>query len=132
MGFRVKLLLDTCVFIWLTQEPSRISSRAAGALDDQVNDLFLSHASIWEIHLKSAAGKLRLPDAPRAWISQQLALRGVADLQIDLEPVHRTSELPPVHKDPFDRLLVAQALAQGLTILTPDPFIKKYAAQTLW
>jgi PIN domain nuclease of toxin-antitoxin system len=132
MGFRVKLLLDTCVFIWLTQEPGRISVGAAQALDDAGNELFLSHGSIWEIHLKHASGKLRLPETPRNWISQQLKMRGVSDCPIQLNSLHQTAELPPIHKDPFDRLLVAQALVESFTILTPDPFIKQYAAPILW
>ena len=128
----MKLLLDTCAFIWLTQEPARISDPAVAALDDHANELLLSHASIWEIHLKCAAGKLKLPSAPREWISEQLAARGVRDWPIDLESLHWTSELPPVHKDPFDRLLVAQASWHRLTIVTPDPLIKKYSIETIW
>jgi PIN domain nuclease of toxin-antitoxin system len=125
-------LLDTCVFIWLIQEPARISAEAARALDNPANELFLSHGSVWEIHLKHAAGKLQLPAAPRTWISLQLKMRGVLDWPISLASLHQTAELPPIHKDPFDRLLVAQALVESLTILTPDPLIKKYAAPILW
>jgi PIN domain nuclease of toxin-antitoxin system len=132
VGFRVKLLLDTCVFIWLTQEPNRISSKAARAIDDPLNELFFSHASIWEIHLKNAAGKLKLPDSSRAWITKQLTAWAAKDWNIDLESLHRASELPAIHKDPFDRLLVGQALTSSMTLITPDPFIQKYSAPTLW
>ena len=132
MGVGVKLLLDTCVFIWLTQEPARISLFAADALDDSANELFLSHASLWEIHLKCAAGKLQLPAAPREWIDQQLSRRGLVELPIDLKSLHGTSDLPPIHKDPFDRLLVAQALMHDLAIVTPDPLIQKYSAKFIW
>jgi len=128
----VKLLLDTCVFIWLTQEPAHLSPDAVRAINDPQNELFFSHTSVWEIHLKSAAGKLRLPETSRAWITKQLATWSVTDWKIDLESLHRVSELPTIHKDPFDRLLVAQALNSSMTLITPDPFIRKYSAATLW
>ena len=132
MGHGVKLLLDTCTFVWLTQEPHKLTSAAKRAVDNAGNELFLSHASIWEIHLKSSAGKLQLPDSPRSWISQQLAARGVADWAIDLESLHETSELPPIHKDPFDRLLIAQAQVHHLHIVSPDEFFSQYRANVIW
>ena len=128
----MKLLLDTCTFVWLTQEPDKISSKARRAIDHAANDLFLSHASIWEIHLKVKSGKLELPDSPRLWISQQLAARGVADWAIDLEALHETSELPPIHKDPFDRLLLAQAQIHQFHIVSPDEFFAEYRANVIW
>lgn len=99
----MRLLLDTCVFIWITSEPARISPPAA--LDNPDHQLFLSHASIWEIHLKSRAGKLTLPTAPESWVAQQLAARGVAEQAIDLSSLTGTLHLPDHHRDPFDRLL---------------------------
>ncbi len=128
----MKLLLDTCTFVWLTQEPEKISAKAKRAIDQVANDLFLSHASIWEIHLKAKSGKLKLPDTPRRWISQQLAARGVVDWSIDLESLHETSELPPIHKDPFDRLILAQAQIHHFHIVSPDDFFAEYGTNVIW
>ena len=128
----MKLLLDTCTFIWLTQEPERLSPKAVRAIDSQANELFFSHASVWEIHLKTLAGKLRLPDPPRQWISQQLAARGVNEQPIDLESLHQTGELPLVHKDPFDRLLIAQARVHQFHIVSPDGVFADYRVKVIW
>ena len=128
----MKLLLDTCVFIWLTQRPAELSRGARKAIDNPANELWLSHASIWEVHLKHLAGKLSLPSPPRFWFSQQMAVWGVQDQAVDLESLHRTSELPPVHRDPFDRLLVAQALVHGLVLVSPDEYFPKYGLNLIW
>lgn len=128
----MKLLLDTCTFIWLAQEPAKLSSAAIEALDDAGNVLYLSHVSIWEIYNKSASGKLRLPGPARAWVDEQLAARAVADFPIDRPSLGRMSELPLHHRDPFDRLLVAQALTHNLVIVSPDASFVPYGAQLLW
>ncbi|MCP5523046.1 MAG: type II toxin-antitoxin system VapC family toxin [Verrucomicrobiales bacterium] len=128
----MRLLLDTCVFLWLTTEPDRISRKAATALDDPANELFLSHASVWEIYLKSQTGKLKLPLTPSRWLTGQLAVRGVADWPVDLESLHALLELPAHHRDPFDRMLIAQAKAHAFTLISPDPWIRKYQPALLW
>jgi PIN domain nuclease of toxin-antitoxin system len=111
----MKLLLDSCVFIWLTSSPDDLSAAAKRAIKDNHNELWLSHASIWEIHLKHLAGKLTLPEKPRLWFSRQMAVWNVKDWPLDLESLHLTSDLPPIHKDPFDRMLAAQAKTHSLT-----------------
>ncbi|MFT4588093.1 MAG: PIN domain nuclease of toxin-antitoxin system [Candidatus Binatia bacterium] len=128
----MRLLLDTCVFIWLTSEPSRLSQPAIDALDSPANALFLSHASIWEIYLKCGAGKLTLPTAPEPWIAEQLAARQVAEQAIDLPSLSGTLKLPGHHRDPFDRLLIAQARTHSMTLVSPDPWIGKYDANLIW
>jgi len=128
----MRLLLDTCTFIWLAAEPDRLSNRAGRAVSDESNELFLSHASAWEIHIKSLAKKLVLPGRPRLWIAQQLSARQVTDWPIDLETIHGTSDLPMHHKDPFDRLILAQSLVHDLRIVTPDPIFRRYKARVLW
>jgi PIN domain nuclease of toxin-antitoxin system len=128
----MRLLLDTCTFVWLAAEPQRLSPAARTALDSEANDLFLSHVSIWEMHMKHLAGKLTLPSQPRIWISGQLAARGITDWPIDLETIHRTSELPNHHKDPFDRLLLAQAHLHAFAIVTPDDAFEKYSSTIIW
>lgn len=126
------MLLDTCTFIWLAREPQRLSAPAREALGDDTHELLFSHASIWEIYNKSQAGKLTLPDRPRSWVEEQLAVRGVTDLAIDLASLGRMSELPLHHRDPFDRLLVAQALVHGLTMVSPDASFPPYGVRLLW
>jgi len=126
------LLLDTCVFIWLTQEPEKLGAAARTAINDSANSLFFSHASAWEMHLKHHAGKLILPDPPKQWIPQQLAEWKISVLAIHLAAIQRTSDLPDIHRDPFDRLLVAQALEEGLTIVSPDSFFRGYGVPVVW
>ena len=132
MGNGVKLLLDTCVFIWLTQAPEELSPGAKRAINAAENELWLSHASVWEIHLKHLAGKLTLPENPRKWFPQQFATWGIRDRPIDLESLHLTSELPPVHKDPFDRMLVAQARTHRMTLISPDRVFRDYGIRPVW
>lgn len=128
----MRLLLDTCVFLWLTAEPGRISRKAAAALDNPANELFLSQASVWELYLKCQAGKLKLPQQPRRWLTGQLAARGVADWAVDLESLHALLDLPAHHRDPFDRMLVAQAKVHAFTLISPDPWIRKYKPALIW
>lgn len=78
----MRLLLDTCVFLWLTTEPSKLSALAVTALDDEQNELFLSDTSMWEIALKYKSGKLPLPDAPREWIPSELSFHGIQSVSI--------------------------------------------------
>jgi PIN domain nuclease of toxin-antitoxin system len=96
----VRLLLDTCVFLWLATEPSKLSSAATIALDDELNELFLSDASIWEITLKHKAGKLPLPDVPRRWIPSELQFHGIQSVSIVAEAMFLACELPEVHRVP--------------------------------
>lgn len=128
----MKLLLDTCAFLWLTASPDNLGAAARRGINDHRNELCLSHASIWEIHLKHLAGKLTLPEKPRLWFSRQMAIWGVKDWPMDLESLHLTSDLPPLHKDPFDRLLAAQAATHGLTLVSPDEFFSRCGVKVLW
>ena len=132
MGDGLKVLLDTCVFIWLVQAPSEISGKARKALDNPESELWLSHASVWEVNLKHLAGKLTLPEKPRLWFSRQMAIWGIKDQPLDLESLYLSSELPPLHKDPFDRLVVAQAIIHDAVLVSPDPILRKYGATVLW
>jgi PIN domain nuclease of toxin-antitoxin system len=128
----VTLLLDTCAFIWLTQEPGKLSTAATGAINDPANTLWLSHASVWEMHLKHHAGKLTFPDAPRVWIPHQLSTWKISEKTITLDAIHRTSDLPDYHRDPFDRMLIAQSLEEDLTIVSPDQHFPAYGVKSIW
>lgn len=125
------LLLDTCTFIWLASDPGSLSDVASAALDAEPA-LALSDASIWEICLKWQAKKIQLPSPPRTWVAAQLRAWHLERLSIEPEHLYRTVELPELHRDPFDRLLIAQALASGATIVTPDAEIKRYPVAVVW
>jgi len=127
----VKLLLDTCTFLWLTGGRP-LPPVAAAAISDPANDVFLSAVSAWEIVLKHARGTLKLPENPARLIPARRATRGVLALPFDEESALHGTRLPPLHRDPFDRMLVAQAIAHGLAIVTPDPLISQYPIRVIW
>ena len=128
----MRLLLDTCTFLWLVQQPDRISSEAGKLIDDSRNDLLLSEVSVLEIVVKHSAGKLPLPDVPRRWILSKLSYHQVVSLPLSSEVILRSGELPRVHADPFERLLAAQAIEAGLTLLSPDSPISDLGASRVW
>lgn len=128
----MRLLLDTCTFLWLTQEPDRLSDAARDAIDNSQNELFLSHVSIWEMYLKQQSGKLKLPSKPDKWVKEQMSEWVISELQITLTSLNETDKLPQHHRDPFDRLIVAQAKLDGLTILTPNLLVQKYRVNWIW
>lgn len=128
----MRLLLDTCVVLWLAAEPGRLSSIARQVIDDEESDLVVSHASVWELALKSGAGKLILPTPLRTWVEEQHREWGFEYLPIGLEHILRTCELHRHHVDPFDRLIIAQAIVDGLAIVTPDERISGYPVHVIW
>ena len=128
----MNLLLDTCTFLWVLNGAPELSSRAAGLVRDPGNDVLFSSASAWEIAIKHSLGHLRLPERPERYVSEERAARGIAALGIDEESALHVARLPALHRDPFDRMLVAQAIVHGLSILTPDPLITQYPIRTLW
>jgi len=128
----MRLLLDTHAFLWAIAEPDKLSRRARTAISDSRNDIVLSTVSLWEITLKVEAGKLRLP-ASQGYFEGHMEQLGVKEL-LDVTPrhVYALLVLPPLHKDPFDRLLVAQAMSEDLTLLTADAVIRGYPLKTAW
>jgi PIN domain nuclease of toxin-antitoxin system len=128
----VKLLLDTCTFLWALSGEPPLPARIAALVRDPDNRVFLSAASAWEIAIKYAAGKLLLPEDPAHFVPAMRAERGFTALAVDEESALHIVKLPLLHGDPFDRLLVSQAIVHGMTILTPDPIIARYPARTLW
>lgn len=128
----MRLLLDTCTFIWLTSEPERLSATATAALDEPRNELLISDVSALEICLKWTAGKLSLPAPPRTWVEEQARVWALERLVIGRNHLYRASELPDHHRDPFDRLLVAQSLEEGVAIVTPDTHVKRYPVAVVW
>jgi PIN domain nuclease of toxin-antitoxin system len=128
----VKLLLDTCAFLWIAAESPRISKTAVAAYLDRNNECYLSAASAWEIGIKYATGRLQLPEKPDSYVPKLRDASGFESLGVDEESALHAGRLPRLHSDPFDRLLVAQAIVHGLTILTPDQEIAQYGVRVLW
>ncbi len=127
----MRLLLDTQIFIWWDSEPTKLSAHAIALCQDQANTLVLSVASVWEMQIKAQLGKLEL-DRPLAEIveSQQL-INHVELLPVQLAHVLALQHLLPHHKDPFDRLIIAQALAENLPVLSIDPVFPVYPVTVL-
>lgn len=128
----MNLLLDSCALIGLASEPSQLSVAATRAIHQPEAGLHVSHASLWEISLKHAAGKLVLPDSPRVWWSGQVSKWGLIELPLTSEALFRGTELPQHHKDPFDRVILAQAGMLGLQLLSPDTEFPAYRIPLIW
>jgi PIN domain nuclease of toxin-antitoxin system len=122
----MRLLLDTHVWLWLQAEPERLSPRALDAVTDDGNDLILSAASSWEIAIKFALGKIGLPEPPATYVPSRMQRNGVEGLPVEHRHALAVSALPQHHRDPFDRLLVAQAAEDDLTIVTADAAFADY------
>lgn len=128
----MRLLLDTCTFLWAIEGGRSLSAAAREALVAPEHDVFLSSVSAWEIAVKHALGKLPLPEPADRYIPAQRRARGFEPLPLDEEAALHLAKLPDLHRDPFDRMLVCQALVGALTIVTPDPAIARYPVRTLW
>ena len=127
----MKLLLDTVTFLWILEDSARLTPSVRAAVQEPENILYLSAASAWEITIKHALGKLPLPQAPAALIPEQREARGILALAIDEAATLHLSSLPPLHRDPFDRIIICQAIEHAMTIVTPDPLIAAYPIRTL-
>jgi PIN domain nuclease of toxin-antitoxin system len=126
----VNVLLDTHVFLWLQTEPERLGE-SLRLVDDERNQLLLSAASSWEIAIKYELGKLPLPETPEHYVPSRMRAIGAQALAVEHPHALAVATLPPLHRDPFDRVLVAQATLLDLTILTADPSITRYEVPTL-
>jgi PIN domain nuclease of toxin-antitoxin system len=122
----VKCLLDTSVFLWSLAAEHKLNQKAKEILTSPATELYFSAASSWEIAIKFALGSLPLPKAPSEYVPHALRLWAIRSLNITHEHALRTGELPGHHRDPFDRLLIAQALEEKLTLLTADRVFQKY------
>jgi PIN domain nuclease of toxin-antitoxin system len=128
----MNFLLDTCTFLWLATDPTRLSAAANVARADPGNTFTLSAVSAWEIGVLFSLGRLALSQPPVLFVPQERQLHRIGVLELSEDAATHVSNLPQHHRDPFDRMLVCQALIHGLTILTPDPVIRQYAVPTLW
>ena len=127
----MKLLLDTHAFIWWDSDPGQLSAPALAALRDPANVVWFSVVSVWEIVIKNQLGKLTLR-LPLADIVAQQQANGLQVLPVTLPHSLAVEGLPPVHKDPFDRLLVAQTNIEGTELISADPVFKQYPVRLLW
>jgi PIN domain nuclease of toxin-antitoxin system len=129
----VKILLDTSTFLWVTLGAPQLSARAHQLFKDPGNEVYLSAASAWEMSVKFTLGRLPLPEPPERFVPEQRRLHGVLSLGLDEEAAVHEASLPPLHRDPFDRMLICQAIVHDLVILTPDDEIRKYpGVRTDW
>ncbi len=121
----MKLLLDTHLLLWAAAEPGRLPARARALIKDPANELLFSAASLWEIAIKCGLGRADFRVDPRL-LRRGLLDNGYDELPITSEHAVAVESLPPLHKDPFDRILVAQATVEGITLLTADPVVAQY------
>lgn len=127
-----RFLLDTHVWLWMNGDPKRLNEGARAILTDPTHDLFLSTVSSWEIAIKEAAGKLQLPLPAATYIQERTQTNRVRDLPIRREHALHAGALPLHHRDPFDRMLVAQAVIEKLPLLTADRQLEPYGVELIW
>jgi PIN domain nuclease of toxin-antitoxin system len=128
----MKLLLDTNVFIWLNDAPHRVREQVMTVIANPDNDLFLSLTSIWEMQIKIQLGKLELSDSLPDILKTQQVENNLQVLTIDINHIWSLGNLPNHHRDPFDRLLIAQAQTEGMTLVSADGIFKMYDVDLLW
>ena len=122
----MKLLLDTHIFLWFISADLRLSILFRDIIKEPNNTIFLSVASVWEIIIKYNLGKLPLPQSPEIYIPRQRQLHRIKSLPISESSLKNLASLPDLHRDPFDRILISQALTSNLTLVTVDPEIVRY------
>ena len=128
----MKILLDTCTFLWVIVDAPELSNPARELFVDPANEVYLSAVSTWEIAIKHALGRLPLPEPPERFIPAQRKQHGIDALPLEEEATLYLGRLPDHHTDPFDRMLICQAIVHGLVILTPDELVVRYPVRTIW
>lgn len=128
----MRALLDTHAFLWWDLDDPQISALAGQMIESPESELLVSAASLWEIAIKVGADRLVLPGAIEKYIPSRLVAYRFRTLPVSAEHALRVATLPAIHRDPFDRLLVAQALVEGIPIVTSDPAITRYDVETIW
>ena len=128
----MKYLLDTNVWLWSLWEPERISRRAREVIADLSHEVSLSAVTSWEVAIKAAAGKLKLPEPPASYVPRRMGDQGLRPLPISHPHALAVFALPLHHRDPFDRLLIAQARLEDMILVTADRIMQKYPVEILW
>lgn len=125
-------LLDTHTFLWWSLNPELLSEKIIKIIKNQTNKIYISSASCWEIVIKYNINRLELPSSPEIFISDEVQVNSFSFLPITPSHVFTILKFPDIHKDPFDRILIAQAKNEGLFFLTNDKIIKQYHVDTVW
>jgi PIN domain nuclease of toxin-antitoxin system len=128
----VRILLDTHCWLWMLVAPDRFSETARRLIEDPASELLLSAASSWEIAIKYELGKLPLPEPPARYVPARMQASGITSLPVEHAHALHVAELPGHHRDPFDRLLVSQAILEKLVLLTADPQLEPYEVRLQW
>jgi len=128
----VNILLDTCTFLWIVRDSPRLSATARALFSNPRHTVYLSAVSAWEMMVKHNLGRLPLAEPPHRYIPNERAKHGIAALDLTEAAVLELRRLPTHHQDPFDRMLICQAIAHSLTLLTPDDHIQAYPVRTVW
>ena len=127
----MKLLLDTHAWLWWIGEPERLGAEAARLIADRRNEVYLSAASSWEITIKVRLGKLKLPESPEKFVPSRMERDGIVALAISHPHALAVSSLPMHHRDPFDRMLIAQSRVEGIPIVTAGPEFGAYDVELI-
>ena len=127
----MRLLVDTQIFLWYLTADQQLPVAFRAAIQDPANEVFLSVASVWEMVIKYGLGKLPLPSPPEEYVPRQREQHRIASLAIEEAALAHLAKLPPLHRDPFDRMLVAQALQHDLTLLSVDQAVRAYPVKLL-
>ena len=127
----MKVLLDTHVWLWMQAEPEKLGLLALELIEEERNELLFSAASVWEIAIKVRAGKLSLPEPVSRYVPSRMQSSGVSALLVSHAHAAGVADLPGHHRDPFDRLLVSQALAEGVPILSSDAQLDAYDSERI-
>ena len=128
----MRVLVDTHVFLWWVEGDRALPAKARAALSDQDNECLLSLVSVWELAIKAGLGKLKLALPVQRYVVEHVAANGFRILDTRMAHVGRVESLDPHHGDPFDRLLIAQALEEKLPVVTADPVFRKYGVKRIW
>ena len=128
----MRILLDTCTFLWLITDSDDLSVSARNLFVDPGNEIYLSAVSAWEMSVKYALGRLPLPEPPERFVPTQRERHGITAAALEEQAVLYLHKLPSLHRDPFDRMLICQAVQDEFTLLTPDPLITQYPVRTAW
>ena len=127
----MKLLLDTHTFLWYISADKKLPADVRDAIRSPANEVYFSVASLWEVIIKCQIGKLVLPQPPEIYVAEQRERHMISSLSLDEASVKQLAKLPSLHRDPFDRMLVCQAIEHSLTIVTVDPLICAYSVAVL-
>lgn len=128
----MKCLLDSCTFLWIISDAKELSPTARELFTDPDNEILLSVVSAWELSVKQGLGRLSLPNPIDRFLVEQRERHGIAMLSLHERAVLHLHKLPKLHRDPFDRMLICQAIEHDCLLLTPDPLMTQYPVRTRW